>query len=218
MDELADDTIRSFVAVELPDRVKADIAEIQKRLQAHEATRIVRWAEPALTHITLEFLGEVEVLKLPYVKDTLDLVVDDFSAFTVETGLLGAFPNVYRPRVLWLGVEDEEGYFDRLKPAVRQALESFGDAKRRHGDFIPHVTIGRVNRRAAARKRKELGALIGPTEIPTGRSFDVHGLALFRSRLTPSGPEYTRLSFHAFGHATDAQDEGPPASQENRPT
>ena len=200
MDELADDTIRAFVAIELPPSVQAGIAEIEQQLQEYEATDVVRWVDPEITHITLHFLGDVEVLRLPNLKAALDDAVADLEAFSTETTLLGAFPNVHRPSVLWLGVEDEEGHFQRTKAAVSEAVDSFGDATDRH-EFLPHITLGRIRRRASSRKKKTLGKLIGPTEIPTGLPFGVEGVSLFRSQLTPDGPHYTRLSFHTFGES-----------------
>lgn len=198
MDELADDTIRSFVAIELPESVKRGIAEIEKTLKAHDETDIVRWVDPELTHITLHFLGDVDVLKLPQLKAALAEAVPALSPFSTETGMLGAFPNVHRPSVLWVGVDrDTDEQFQQVKSVVSEAVTAFGDAQDRH-DFIPHITLGRVSRRASNREKKALGKLVGPTEIPTGFSFDVNGVTLFRSRLTPDGPIYSQLSYHEF--------------------
>lgn len=199
MDELADDTIRSFVAIELPDSVKRGIGEIEKTLKAYDETDIVRWVEPELTHITLHFLGDVEVLRLPQLKAALSDAAQTLSPFSTETAMLGAFPNVHRPSVLWVGVDrNTEEQFQQVKSAVSEAVASFGDAEDRH-DFIPHITLGRVSRRASNREKKGLGKLVGPTDIPTGFSFDVDGVTLFRSRLTPDGPIYSQLSYHEFG-------------------
>lgn len=199
MDELTDDTIRSFVAIKLPESVKRGIAEIEAALQAHDEASIVRWVEPELTHITLHFLGEVDVLKLPQLKAALTEAVPTLSSFSTETGMLGAFPHVHRPSVLWIGVDrDTDEQFQRVKSVVSEAVAPFGDAQDRH-DFIPHITLGRVNRRASNREKKALGKLVGPTKIPEGFSFDVRGITLFRSRLTPDGPTYSQLSYHEFG-------------------
>lgn len=199
MDELADDTIRSFVAIELPESVKRGIAEIEKTLKTYDETDIVRWVEPELTHITLHFLGDVEVLRLPQLKAALSDAVQTLSPFSTETDMLGAFPNVRSPSVLWVGVDsDTDAQFQQVKSVVSEAVASFGDAQDRH-DFIPHITLGRVSRRASSRDKKALGKLVGPTELPTGFTFKVQGVTLFRSRLTPDGPVYSQLSYHQFG-------------------
>lgn len=196
--ELADDTIRSFVAVELPTSVQQGVAEIERQLRAYDEMDVVRWVDPEITHITVHFLGDVEVLRLPRLKEALTEAVGELTPFSTQTSLLGAFPNVHRPSVIWLGVDDDEGAFQRVKVAVSGAVAAFGDAEDRH-DFLPHITLGRVDRRASSREKKALGKLIGPTEIPTGMSFEVRGVTLFRSQLTPDGPLYTRLSHHEFG-------------------
>lgn len=206
MDELTDDTIRSFVAIELPQSVKNGIAEIEQTLQSYRETDIVRWVEPELTHITLHFLGNVDVLTLPQLKQALSEAVQELSSFTTETDMLGVFPNVHRPTVLWIGVNrDSADRFQQVKTVVSERVESYGDAKDRH-DFLPHITLGRVSRRASTREKKALGKLVGPTEIPTGFAFDVRGVTLIRSRLTPDGPVYAQLSYHEFGANPEASE------------
>ncbi len=195
------DTIRAFVAVELPDSVKTHLEEVQRQLKRLEATSILRWVDPRLSHITLKFLGNVEVARLADVSQALDQVACSIEPFTVALGELGVFPNIYRPRVLWLGVSDPQGHFRRLARAVDRAMEALGFEPEMRGPFVPHITLGRVGRRATAGQRKALGNIVGQVEVSTGHVLQVDHIVLMRSVLAPSGPIYTRLSYHHLGTA-----------------
>ncbi len=193
------DTVRVFVAVEVPESVKAHVADVQQRLRRQPATAIVRWVDPRLGHITVKFLGDVEVGRLPAVTQALAEVARSNQPFDATLGELGVFPNIVRPRVLWLGVSDENGAFRRLARAVDRALVALGFAPEQRGPFVPHVTVGRVHRRATAAERKALGDLVGRIEVPTGHHLAVDHVVLMRSVLTPQGPIYTPLSRHPLG-------------------
>lgn len=193
------DTIRAFIAVEMPEAIQEHLAEIQSRLRRWAEMAVVRWVDPRQTHITLKFLGDVEVARLKAVSEALGQVASATPPFTATLGELGVFPNIYRPRVLWVGLSDPEGHFRRLARAVEQAMRELGFAPESHGPFVPHITLGRVGRRVTAAQRKALGEVIGQVEIPTGQPVSVDHIVLMRSVLTPDGPIYTRLSHHRLG-------------------
>ncbi len=196
------DTIRAFVAVELPEPLKAHLGEVQKRLKRLEATSILRWVDPRVSHITLKFLGNVEVARLAAVSEALEQVARTVEPFRVALGELGVFPNIYRPRVLWLGVTDPQGHFRRLARAVDRAMDRLGFEPETRGPFVPHITLGRVGRRATTAQRKALGDIVGRVNVPTGYELEVDHMVLMRSVLTPSGPVYTRLSHYWLGSAS----------------
>ncbi|MDQ7030975.1 MAG: RNA 2',3'-cyclic phosphodiesterase [Ardenticatenia bacterium] len=203
------DTVRVFVAVDVPEPVKAHLADVQQRLRRQPATAVVRWVEPRLGHVTVKFLGDVEVGRLPAVTEALAQVARSNRPFVTALGELGAFPNVTRPRVLWLGVADERRAFRRLARTVDRALVALGFAPAQRGPFVPHITLGRVRRRATAAERRALGDLVGRVEVPTGINLAVDHIVLMRSVLTPTGPVYTPLSRHILGQvAGAAEDEG----------
>ena len=55
--------IRTFIALELPEEVKKEIVEIQRRLVIKDAK--IRWVSKENTHLTLIFLGGVEERLIP---------------------------------------------------------------------------------------------------------------------------------------------------------
>lgn len=51
--------MRLFIAIEIDDAVRANLAEFQRELRATGAQ--VRWVRPEAMHLTLAFLGEVDI-------------------------------------------------------------------------------------------------------------------------------------------------------------
>ncbi|RLE06849.1 RNA 2',3'-cyclic phosphodiesterase, partial [Candidatus Aerophobetes bacterium] len=49
--------MRVFIAIELPESVKEEIARIQEKLK--KTRDKIKWVDPALIHLTLKFLGEI---------------------------------------------------------------------------------------------------------------------------------------------------------------
>ena len=97
---------------------------------------------------------------------------------------LGGFPNLRRPRVLWIGVGPGAEGLATLAAAVEDSLRPLGFPGEDR-PFHPHYTLARFPKPAV------IGELPDVT-IPTDR-FGVREVVLFRSRLHPKGARYTAL-------------------------
>ncbi len=200
------ETVRVFVAVELPEEVADAIWAVQDQLQALGPMQELRWVEPEDAHITLKFLGDTEIPRLPAIVEALDSVAERWEPFPVRLGWLGAFPDVQRPNNLWLGMEEGEKPLQHLYNAVEVALKGLG-IKPERKEFHPHVTLARVPQSFSGAQRGALGELIGPTELPPLPPFTVGAIALMRSVLTPDGSLYMRLGNSRFGEAVPLEDD-----------
>lgn len=107
-------------------------------------------------HLTLAFLGAFPAAGLPSLRAAFQEEVRGLLAPELSLAGPGAFPDRKRPRVLWVGVEEEfdhAGRLDALRNRVRQAALSqgwrAGSAERRR-TFRPHVTLARVRAGAAS--------------------------------------------------------------------
>lgn len=192
------ESVRTFVAVEVPAEVGDGVYEIQERLKALPALHNLRWVDPFDSHITIKFLGDVEVARLPAIVEALDGVAENWEPFEVRLEGLGAFPNVLRPNSFWLGVVEGEKAFTHLYNAVEVALKRVGIKAERRA-FLPHLTLARVPREWDQTQRRLAGDLVGPTDLPPVPAFPVEEIALIRSVLTPVGPSYSRLASAQFG-------------------
>jgi len=183
--------IRAFIAIDLPDEVRAAIEAVQARLQrAHTGVK-VSWTKIANLHLTLQFLGYVEEPTIQKISAALGEVAGQHAAFDVPVGGVGAFPNERTPRVLWVGCRDD-GRLGALARDVQTAMQAFGFAPEQR-EFTAHLTLGRVkhSRPDAALTR----ALDSIKDCACGMA-RVDAIHLFQSELHPAGSIYTKLSSH----------------------
>jgi 2'-5' RNA ligase len=184
---------RTFVAVELTPEIRGRANQLIAKLRRVVAD--VRWVEPENLHLTLKFLGDVDVLEIPRVCEAVNAAVDDFSPFELEIIGAGAFPDLVRPRTLWLGVgEGAEGMaelHDRLQSAL--APLGFREEGRR---FRPHVTLGRV--RDSYEDSRFAQVFAEHADHHAGNML-VGDVTVFSSELSRQGSRYEVLTHADFG-------------------
>jgi len=186
-------SIRTFLAIELPAEVMKDIGVVQTRLKK-SLQGIIRWVRPEGIHLTLKFFGDISERD----SATISRIVADHASgikpFTLYVRTLGAFPDLNRPRVIWLGVGGDVQRLMLFQKSLDQKLYENGFAKEEQS-FKPHLTLARI---------KEHRGLIGLAKAVEKRDnyeaghFNAGELVLFRSRLTPAGAVYTKLACFPF--------------------
>ena len=112
-----------------------------------------------------------------------------YPRFKLTLKRLGAFPNLFRPRVIWLSLGGETEILQGLHQTLEQALVPLGIPKEDR-PFQGHLTLGRnrenqVNEKLYQRLSEYLKEETAP--------FEVEELTLFRSDLKPAGPVYSKL-------------------------
>jgi 2'-5' RNA ligase len=182
---------RLFVAVTLPEDVKAAVEKAQAELRRSAPGSAVRWATRDQFHLTLKFLGNVESARVDSLSAGLELACRPFSPLRFRAARIGFFPNQRRPRVVWVGVTDRDERLSLLQRAVEAAASGF-TSEEREGRFTGHVTLGRVKDPNAS-VALSLG---GVSEAMAGRLFGewtASHVELIRSELSPAGARYTTL-------------------------
>jgi len=185
--------VRLFLAVLLPDEVRAALAAEVQRLQ--RVARDVAWVAPDNLHVTLKFLGEVEPGRVEAVGAALGPVAKTTAAFDVEVLGLGAFPSPTRPRVVWAGLGAGAAPLAALAGRVDAALATAAFAPETR-PFAGHVTLGRV------REPQRAPRLAAALDAGASRRFGlvaVDRIALVRSDLSPRGARYTVLETWPLG-------------------
>ncbi len=163
---------------------------LSSRLDAARRTLPLRWTRPEGWHLTLQFLGEWPEDRLPALQEALD-GVDPGPPFVLRPGSLGAFPDLRRPRVLFLHLEDD-GQSAALARQLRTAVAAcWPDGPQDTKAFRPHLTLARVGAPPDHDQMKILQDMdLGDIpEVP------VEGFALMASILGPGGPRYRELGF-----------------------
>lgn len=180
--------LRSFIAIEISSEVRSRARQLITRLSGTEAK--VTWVKPHLLHLTLKFLGDVDLLDIPPVSAAVTEAVADLPPFEIEVRGAGAFPNAARPRTIWLGVNQGQGEMVELHDRVEHALSGMG-FRRELRRFRPHLTIGRVR---GAQAIGELGELVSQHADFSGGISSVDELVVMSSELEREGPVYEPLA------------------------
>jgi len=182
------DKIRTFIAIELPGEVRRRLAEIEKELLASGAD--VKWVPETNFHITLKFLGGVDADRVDALTKAVESATEGVSTFDAAFAGVGAFPNVRRPNVVWVGIVSGGEEMKALAARVDSALEKLGFA-REERPFSAHVTIGRSRTGRNADKLRELIEKL--VEAEAG-SYRVEAVSVMESELRPTGPIYSRIA------------------------
>jgi RNA 2',3'-cyclic 3'-phosphodiesterase len=175
--------MRLFVAVDVPtdlkDHLEAEVVEVLRpRLPGARFTR------PEGRHLTLKFLGQVPDDRVGEIASALREAAARHVSFEAAFDRIGGFPNLRRPRVLWVGIGPGAEPMARLAADVDRALAALGfEAEQR--PFHAHLTLARF------KTPRPVGDL-PPLEVPD-EGFAVDEVVLFRSDLHPKGARYTAL-------------------------
>ncbi len=181
--------IRAFIAVDISPELRAELERTISSLRSDLGG--VKWLKPENIHLTLKFLGETDREKIEAIGELLEETARRHSPFTIEVGDLGAFPEMKRPRVIWLGVERRRELI-ALAGDIEERLEGFGFEKEKRA-FRPHLTLGRVKVPPDSSKLADAFRRIGAVSFV---SLDVKMILLLQSTLTPHGAVYQVLSRH----------------------
>ncbi len=174
--------VRLFVAINLPERVRERIAAGTEDLRGLEG---IRWVATDRVHLTLKFLGEIDEESERSVAEALARVAVGHEPFEARVTAPGAFPNIRRPRVIWLGLE-QSPELAALQRELEDALADLG-FQREQRAFRPHLTLGRV-RRGRRVDGDVLDSLVRRTEVSD--AWQVDAVDLMRSHLLPTGAVY----------------------------
>ncbi|GAB6947578.1 RNA 2',3'-cyclic phosphodiesterase [Vulcanisaeta sp. JCM 16161] len=175
---------RVFIAVDLTDKLKDPIIRMQRDLMS--AGVDMKPVEPENLHITLRFIGEISRELVEELKKRLSNV--KYNQFTMHIRGIGAFPNIERPRVIWVGIEEGAKDLMNLHELIMKLTGDIGEKDER--DFVPHITIARVK---YVRNRDKYMKVVRKYESADFGIQLVDSIKLKRSVLTPKGPIYSDL-------------------------
>jgi 2'-5' RNA ligase len=180
--------VRLFVALDLPDRVRAGIAAWGRGALADPALRPVK---PESLHVTLAFLGYLAEKEIPRLGKIVEASLAPTPA--IELGDPVPRPERGRPRLFALPAESPGTI--AIQAALEQRLVAARLFKPEKRPFWPHVTVARVRREERGSKRPALVEK-RPRPLPAdlSQSFRAVRLTLYRSQIQPRGAHYTPLA------------------------
>jgi 2'-5' RNA ligase len=183
--------LRAFIASELPpalqDSIQSAAADLREKLRGG----LIRWVPAHNVHLTLKFLGDVSTSSLDLIEQMMTAEAAAFPAFEVQVEGLGCYPNLRRPRVLWVGLK-APAELASLQRAVESAAARLGYEPEER-DFSAHLTIGRVRQNVSSGDVHTIRTALENCQVGALGSAQVDAIHLFKSELRPEGSVYTKL-------------------------
>ena len=198
------DKYRTFIAIELPDDVRARIGEHVNRLRRELPEIRASWTREENLHLTLKFLGDVPVADIPKLSAAVEAAAQTVRPFRLTVSGCGAFPPHGQPKVLWIGVlseppavagdstaSSEAASLESLHKRMEDDLATAG-FPREERPFHPHLTIARLRTPKSGRELSDFHQALGFAP----QSFSVSEVVVFKSDLLREGSKHTPISRH----------------------
>ncbi len=189
--------MRIFLAIEIPENIKRELAEVQEELRSQLPD--VRWEKAKKLHITLVFLGKVPEERAGELKGTVRKGIKGLKGINVGLSEMGFFPK-NQPRVVLLEVGEGKEEIERLQKKLAESLSGAGFDFARLSE--PHVTLGRFKQQQPptlrVSKLKQQRKMALPT-LRVGRSFKVKEIVIMESKLHPTGAIHTPIARVSLG-------------------
>ena len=194
--------IRAFLAVEVQDELRKQIAQVQQELRqrlSREASRAVRisWVQPTAIHLTVKFLGDVDEQLVDALRAAIGQVLREHRSIQIPLERIGAFPRPQQPRVLWVGASEqwEEGEDAKRLASLHRGIEdccATFDFAPDGRPLSPHLTLARIKEgeRHVGQTLAKSSAMDRPLSLG---SLLIDSVVLMKSELRPTGPVYTKL-------------------------
>lgn len=183
---------RSFIAIEFPIEIQNQLLVAISGLSNAFPPPTLRWVKTGNIHLTLKFLGEVDMKGLAQFASAIQDKVNGLTPFILSFSELGLFPGRGLPRILWIGIRPVPE-LTTLNASIESAAEQLGH-DRETRPFSPHLTIARVGDRFQSSRSQELVLAARQVDLSRIPSIEVNSVVLFKSDLHPEGPVYSILN------------------------
>ena len=181
------ETIRTFIALELPPAVIALLQEVQQDLKRLRIR--ARWVRPGNIHLTLKFLGDINPDDIDKIGTAMAGAAVGCMPVTVSVRGIGVFPGVKRPRVIWVGLGGDIQALLALQSRLEQKLAD-AEFPKDNRSFKAHLTLGRIKQTV---KPAVIRQMIADYAKLRSEEFIFDQVILFKSDLKPSGAVYSKL-------------------------
>ena len=179
-------TKRLFIGLALPAEIKAQLAQQQAYLGLVLDESWFKFSSSEQQHLTLLFLGYVDSSKLSLIEQSIAFACRNTAPFTLTTTVMGAFPSINRPSILWTGIAGETTGLSSLRTRLVEQLE--GLYKEEQTAFKPHLTLARV--KTFGKNESISNALLSSPSYPN-LAWLVDEVILYSSSMGVGGHEHS---------------------------
>lgn len=184
----AQKNIRAFLAIEPSEEVLAAIARLQEKIKREVSGRI-SWTQPHGNHLTLKFFGNIDSNDVESICGAARMQAADAPPILLKIEKTGVFPDLRRPRIIWVGTAGESNKLALLQNKLETSFAELG-FPREDRPFRAHLTLGRIR---DAQAGTGISKVIEKHSDFSAGEFQATELILFQSNLTPHGATYTKL-------------------------
>jgi RNA 2',3'-cyclic 3'-phosphodiesterase len=192
------ETMRTFIAIDLPQECKGQIKDLQIKLKS-SIYRGIKWATPESIHITLKFMGDVRVKDVAAIGTAIEASVQKVSPFTLKMAGTGFFPGENNIRVFWIGLTHDVDKLIVLQSGIDNSLSKLG-YQRETRPFSAHLTLARFTDTFSRKDKSTFVNSVQKINYVSDIPIAVTSVRLMRSQLTPRGAVHTLISDHKLGN------------------
>ena len=191
LDSLKNESLRIFLALPLAPLFQSHVEPLIS--QGKKKFPFLRWVDPAEIHLTLYFFGSVDLKSIEEIGREIKPIASETKVFTIYLSELGGFPNLKRPRVIWLGMRGEIDCLKSLHSKIEARLKRIGFPSEKR-EFKPHLTIARI--KVSGGDLDLEASMFKDTPSKT-----VKEIVLFQSHLGAQGVHYEALKTFSFSNS-----------------
>ena len=171
---------------------------VQRDLEVHVPDHSIRWVRRDGIHLTLKFLGELELAIVDLLSINLQAPIADLAYPTLGIENVGCFPNPNRPQVIWAGLRGDLVLLGQIQETIEGVcLEAGVRGSKR--PFQPNLTLGRIRRQTSRSQSRVLAAAIKKYELGQFETFQAVEITLIHSDLQPTGAVCAPIENFSFG-------------------
>ena len=174
---------RIFIGIRIPQNICEYYYDLVVNLS--KSNKYVKPIIPKNIHLTLKFIGTIEIKKLEKMKMVLEKELKNVKCFEYNIkDRLDGFPRFKNARILYgvigNGSNDIENIYKRIENSI-----SFLGLKTEKKKFVPHITIARL-------KNDVDLSLIGieKSVLKDFKKIKCDKITIYESILSPSGADY----------------------------
>ncbi len=186
--------MRVFVGINLSQDIKKKIVDLQKEIS--EIFSKISIPKIENIHLTLKFLGEISEEQCKEFGQNLETILSDKKSFSLQIQNFGVFPNIFHPKILWIGVE-KNNYLLEIQKDIESLASKFDVAPEKN--FKEHITIARNKNKINIESFKQLYEKF--KDVVWGNIM-VNKIYIIESKLKPAGAEYNILKTITLGEKT----------------
>ncbi len=181
--------MRLFIAFPLPVEIKKYLAKIIDDFKSQcLEKRAVKWVDAKNIHLTVKFLGDTDSKLIEQIKNELTKIGKQFPVISCSINKVGAFPNLNKPRVYWIGIDLMNDDIFKLAESTDEAMSQLGYEKESR-KFKAHLTLGRIKN---SYELSDLNQYISNYNVEPIQ-LTINKMRLYKSTLTRQGPIYECL-------------------------